>query len=434
MKKKIMDKPLYRMVEKALQKGFVHIMGGSILNRIIAFLGSVAVVRVLSKEEYGVFSCAWNIFGIIMIANGFGMDAGVLQLCSERSDDEAYVRRTVHCAAATGAAFNILLGAVILAVGLSVPLAIDGAGSILMLLCALPVFRFMFDLMAASLRARRENRRFALLSIANALLVFGFGPVFAYFFGAQGMAAGYYAGYAGTILLGVVWLRIPLLRHEGRLVPKERRQLFRISAVSMCNNGLSRLLLLMDVFMIGLMAKDEAMVAGYRVAGMIPSALTFIPMAVITCAYPYFAGNRADNSRCLHWYRKILLGLGGFNAAVSLFLCLLAPWIVDRLFGPAYRDVAPVFRLLSLNYFIAGTFRTPAGNLLVTQRRLKFNFFVSLAAGAVNIAADALLIPVWGMMGAAAATMMAVVLSAALSTGYLLHILSGRKKDHHTKE
>ena len=101
------------------------------------------------------------------------------------------------------------------------------------------------------------------------------------------------------------------------------------------------------------------------------------------------------------------------------------------MFGAQYLDAVPVFRILSLNYFISGTFRILSGNLLVTQRKLKFNLFVAVVSSAVNIIANFLFIQWWGAIGAAIATVLVVVISSILSTTYLIITF---KRNCHTEE
>ena len=88
--------------------------------------------------------------------------------------------------------------------------------------------------------------------------------------------------------------------------------------------------------------------------------------------------------------------------------------------GEEYIDAVPVFRLLSINYFISGTFRIVSGNLLVTQRRLKFNLLIAIVSTVTNIIADYFFIQWWGSMGAAYATVLVVVISSVMSTVRLI--------------
>ena len=107
---------------------------------------------------------------------------------------------------------------------------------------------------------------------------------------------------------------------------------------------------------------------------------------------------------------------------------LIAPILVKYAYGSQYLDCVPVFRILSVNYFIAATFRTLSAFLLLTQRALKFNLFVAVVSSVVNIFADYFFIKAWGSVGAAYATVLVVLVSSILSTSYLLYLYN-RKDD-----
>ena len=74
-------------IDKLRKTGFFHIFGGSVINKAISFLSSIVLVRLLTKGEYGIFTYAWNIYSIILLFNGFGLESSTLQLCSEHGDD-----------------------------------------------------------------------------------------------------------------------------------------------------------------------------------------------------------------------------------------------------------------------------------------------------------------------------------------------------------
>ena len=160
----------------------------------------------------------------------------------------------------------------------------------------------------------------------------------------------------------------------------------------------------------------------------IPSALAFIPGSLVIYLYPYFAEHRNDGKWCLQNYRKIMVIFGAFNLLTSMLLVVLAPFIIRILYGNQYLDAVPVFRILSCNYFISATFRSVAGNLLVTQRKLKFNFFVGLISSIINIIADFFFIQWWASMGAALATVLVTLVSGVLYTSYLMYVFQKQKR------
>jgi O-antigen/teichoic acid export membrane protein len=104
-------------IKTLFKTGFFHIFGSSVINKVIAFLSSVVLVRILTKPEYGVFTYAWNIYSIVLILNGMGIESGVLQISSEHSGDIEYANRASNYGIRFGIKFDLLLFAVILVLG-----------------------------------------------------------------------------------------------------------------------------------------------------------------------------------------------------------------------------------------------------------------------------------------------------------------------------
>ena len=236
----------------------------------------------------------------------------------------------------------------------------------------------------------------------------------------MGLVVGHYIAYIGATIVGYFVFHVHLLNREGGDVGKDTKPLLKISFISMLNNGLSQLMYLIDVFVLGIVDPHETILASYKVATMIPTALGFIPLSMIIYLYPYFAQHKNDKKWCMERYKQVLIGLGSVNLSLAICLFVFAPLIVRIVFGVQYLDAVPVFRILAINYFFSGSFRTLAGNLLVTQRKLTFNLVVAVIASTINIVADYLLISHFGSIGAAYATMIVVLLTSILNTVYLL--------------
>lgn len=412
---------LFEKVSRLLKTGFFHVFGSSVINKIISFLSSVVLVRILTKSEYGIFTYAWNIYSIVLLFNGMGMESAILQLCSEHSGDEGYAFRICNYGMQFGIAFDVLLTVAMIGIALFAPLTISGSRELLLLLCLLPMIQLLFNLSTSYLRSQKRNRDYAVLSTVNTALVFCVSAGGAIVFREKGMVLGYYVAYAVSVLLGTFKMRIRLIDKRQPIEAQDKKSMLSIGAITMCNNSLSQLLYLLGVFVLGIVVAEETVLASYKTATLIPSALNFIPTSLVIYLYPYFAEHRDDGIWCLKRYKQVVLGLGALNAVISFVLTLGAPLIIRLLFGEQYLDAVPVFRVLSVNFFFSGTFQVLAGNLLVTQRKLKYNLLVAIVSGVVNFIANFLFIQWWGSMGAAIATVCVVMIASIMNTTYLLY-------------
>jgi len=409
-------------LNKLNKTGLFHIFASSAFCKVIGFLGSVVLVRVLTKNEYGIFTYAWNIFSIIMLFNGFKVELGALQLASERNRDTGYVNSVFAYSFRFGVRVSLVLSVIVLLIGMLLPLKIEAARPILISLSLMPALLLTIDLSNIFLRSQKKCKEYAGLTLINTTLVFVLSISGALLCKEIGLVLGRYAAYILSILVGFFAFRVRFIKGTQELDRDEKKALLSISVISMCNSGLSQLLYLLDLFVLGLISADETLLASYRVATIIPTALVFIPNAFITYAYPYFAEHRRDGQWCMKHYKEALVGMGILNLAISLLMIIFAPLIIRILYGAQYLDAVYIFRLLSANYFFSGTFRIISGNLLVTQRKLRFNFMVALISGIINIIADWTFIQMWGPAGAAYATILVVLVASVLSTGYLIKV------------
>lgn len=400
--------------------GFFHIFGGSVINKIVSFFSSVLLVRILTKQEYGVFTYGWNIYSLLALFGGLGLTSGVLQLSSERSGDLEYTNRISRYATRLGLSFDLCLCFFILAVSFFIPLKIPESRRVLFSVCLLPAVVFLANMSEIYLRSLKRNQEYAKLLTAYTITVAVASNLGAIFFRELGMVIGQYIAALAAFLIARFFFHIKLIDFKASGIGDDRKPLLRISLVALVNNSLVQLMYLLDVFVLGIVDPQATILASYKVATVIPTAFTFIPQSLVLYLYPYFAEHKDDGQWCLSHYKKIVLGFGLFNLLLAAVMFALAPLVIRIVHGSAYLDSVPVFRILMINYFFSATFRTLSVNLLISQRKLGFNLFVAVFSSLINIAADYFLITWMGSIGAALATLTVMLVASVLSTSFLV--------------
>ena len=92
MVKKYLNKAK-NLIVKFKNTGFVHLLGSSVINKVLAFVSSFVLVRLIPKADYGVYANADNILGLFCIFEGLGMTSTWLQYGCTRKDKEKEERR-----------------------------------------------------------------------------------------------------------------------------------------------------------------------------------------------------------------------------------------------------------------------------------------------------------------------------------------------------
>lgn len=405
-------------------KGFFHIFGASTLNKIIQFCSGIFLVRLVSKNDFGVYSQAQNIVNIFVLFIGLGTNYALMQFGSESKDIEernSFFKLGLKIAIP----FNLLLSGLILVYANIMHITDLKMKIILICMSSLPMFIYLFEYLQIYFRTNLLNIEFSKLSTTNTALMFLLSIVGAMSIGIFGIIFGNYLAYCITIGVAVYWLlKKQIFSHKFITIEKKvKKDFFSYSITSMFSNSISSLVYLIDIFLIGYLIKDNQILASYKTATLIPFALNFIPISIMTFIYPYFAQNRDNKNWVLKMYQKLQLGLIGFNFIVTFILVVFAPLIIKILFGDSYLDSIPYFRVLSIGYFIASSFRIPAGNVLSMVKKIKFLFIANCMVGIVNIGLDYYLIKNYSALGASISTLSVIILTSIIYNAYLYFYL-----------
>jgi len=150
---------------------------------------------------------------------------------------------------------------------------------------------------------------------------------------------------------------------------------------------------------------DVTEVGLYSVGVRIASAMVLL-LTAFRLAWPAFAYSIEDEGEARRTYAYVLTYLVLVATWVATALALLSPWIVDWIAAPAFDESSRVVGPLAFAAVAFGAYIVVAIGV-GRARRTQFNWVVTGVAAAVNIALNLLLIPPYGMMGAAVATVAA---------------------------
>ena len=260
--------------------------------------------------------------------------------------------------------------------------------------------------MTSLFRVEERPVGFAIASVANVLITIGatIALVVGFHKGAIGAVIG---NFLGTLIVYVVLLayrRYQLgLQFDRRLLRAMNR--FGLPLVPAAL-ALWAINLIDRLFINGY--KGQAEVGIYSLAVRIASVIVFL-MTAFQLAWPAFAYSIRDDSAAKRTYAYVLTYLLFITCWMSLALGSLAPWLVSLLapHGSFERsaDAVPFLAFGVAAYSGYSVLAIGVGRTRQTQ----LNWVVSGAAALVNIVLCIALIPGYGMMGAAVATLVAYV-------------------------
>jgi O-antigen/teichoic acid export membrane protein len=150
--------------------------------------------------------------------------------------------------------------------------------------------------------------------------------------------------------------------------------------------------------------KNEIVVAWYNASFRLMAALLFLPETFASTLYPLLSRKHEDRHAFASWldpsFRSVLLA----GLAIGIVFLLSGRWVITLLYPPDFQPAAPVLRVLGMAVPLVFA-NAVLGVALNALNREGVRFRAALAGVLVSVALNLLLIPRYGHMGAAAATL-----------------------------
>lgn len=412
-------------IKAILKKGLVHILAGNFLTKLVSMFGSIFLVRILTKEEYGVLGYLENIYGYVLVLAGMGMANVVLRYVVLGNSPEkkyGYYRYSMR----TAWIWNVIL---VVAAGVLFWVyphkeEYRSYTWLLNIMFLMLPLQNTTEILLCNERAMFANQRYAIFSLVLSVAVIA-GKI------ATGAIAGIHAVVFGQLAIYGVMAVILFVSSRTRyyqgvqpalLNRQERSGVNKYAIQYMITNGLWTVFMLNDTFLLGRFC-NPSVLADYRVAYTIPGCVNIISNALGVFLAPYFVQHEDD----LPWVRRHFKLAYGAAAAVigvvCLMIALLSKPIVWILYGTQYLNIVPVMQLLLLAAFFNCGLRYTTANLLAAMGQIKYNMIVSALGMALQVGINLYMVPRYGVMGVATTScvvylIMAVVLLIAFVRRY----------------
>lgn len=366
------------------------------------FLQNMVLARILQPEGLGHVSVITATMSFGAIASTAGLTTAILRYGAVQSGEaESWAVYRVCAQLCTRVSFLVTLALAALAWSpLWVFDPVAGAW--------IPVVALMLPVTSLGscgiyyLHARSFMREKALLESSTRLLLLLAVVAGALADGFRGAVIGLVAGSLLGALLSL-W-RVRSIR-PGVVVasPVPRRELLRFSTWSLFSQVLSTILVTTGVFCISALTGDASAVGHYSLAAVLQQITNAPMLAYLDATFPSMAREAADPALLRSSRRRMRRHLFALAAATGGALALVAPFAVPMVFGEAYREsVTPLAILLVGQGF--WSLGAPAGRALLAAGWVEGNFWSSAVAGVLNIGICLLLIPRFGIAGAALST------------------------------
>lgn len=381
---------------------------------VIAFFTTIYVIRYLGPENYGTLSYAVSFISLFSFLASFGIDQIVLRELIKRPTEEATLM---------GSAFFLKV------IGGAVAAILSVAGGLLF--NASPIEIFLITLLSLThfagagqiavyvFQARVVSKYPALISITVSLIL-AIAKLLVIFFD-KGIIYFALILVLETILYTLFYFA--MYQRKYHLLGKWRVDAKTVRAL-MLN---SWPLMLSTVSIIIYSRIDQVMLRHFMdltAVGMYDAAVRLsdvwyiIPNIILGALFPAIINARTGS---LELFRKRIWLCAALLASLSAFIIIpttfLAPYIIEILFGASFADSASV-----LTIYIWSLIGFSLGQLiniyLISENYIYVYLFTSVTTVLVNVGLNILLIPTYGINGAAIATLISYSLIPLLPFGF----------------
>jgi O-antigen/teichoic acid export membrane protein/glycosyltransferase involved in cell wall biosynthesis len=393
---------------------------GGLVSRIIAVLLLPLYTRYLTPSDYGQIEtllALTTVMGLILRA---GITSAFFRFYFDVDDDDGRLRvlRTSFWFTMGGGTLGLTL-LLLFASPVSTLLFGDADAANLVRAAGVALWATVnYEQMTSLFRVEERSVAFVCASLANVFITIGFTLLLVVSLekGAIGVIVG---NFSGTL---IVYLALLGYRREQLGLQFDRGLLREMNRFGIPLVPTALFLWVTNFsdrfFLVKLADVSEAGL--YSVGVRVASAMVLL-LTAFRMAWPAFAYSIKDEREARRTYAYVLTYLTVVTAWVALALTLLSPWLVDLLAAPRFADSATVVGPLAFATVSYGAYIVIAIGV-GRARRTQFNWVVTGAAALVNIVLNLVLIPPYGMMGAALATVAAYTTMAIGMAWWSQHI------------
>ena len=389
-----------------LLRGGVTVMLGTILQKAFGLAYMVVFARELTRWNFDAFVFAVG-FGVFFETfSDFGLDFVLSRELNQR--DESEHGRIVGTAMVTKTVtFAITFGLAAIAAMVKPEYRAAALVATVGMFCGIP------GTISIALRARMRTAGPEIISTISSL-VNAVALIVAVTRGASPLALVttlLVSRAASTLLLVLLWRQLPFkLAFDRALV----RPLLRGALPVALSTAAVIVYTRSDQLVLGVVG-EVGQLGGYAVAVRMVDALNFIPMAIGVIALPTFSHLEGyDEAR----FRRLSERATRYLALVILPLAVLATVaggaLLAVLFGERFRDEGTTLAVLVWAHFFAASW-VLARPILIARHRASYLSLLAIVAAVVNVTLNLFLIPRFGGVGAAWASLVSYASPFALA-------------------
>ncbi|MEK7162810.1 MAG: flippase [Patescibacteria group bacterium] len=399
-----------KTIRGTIFKNFIWLFTGNVGSRLLKAVIVIYAARKLGVEGYGVFSYALGLAGFFVFFKNIGVDSILTREVAKQPEKEHYYFST---------AFWIEIVLLVITAFLIIFIApffsgVEGAILLLPFVALILIFDDLKDFFVAFFRGknRMDLEAFVVVAVNIALALFGFIALYFWASPKSFTISNMIASFIGVIV--ATFLLKPFIRGISKNFSKNLIMPILKSAWPFAIGGFaSTFLFNVDIIMlgwwrgvdeIGLYSATQKIVGIFAIFPGFIATATLPSLSLLAHSDPLKIKNVLEGSFKIIFIISFPLVIGGI---------LLSGQIMGFLFGPSYLPATGAFIILLISILAVHIMPILTNLLFIFDKQAKtINYAIIVSI--CNIALNFLLIPNYGIEGAALATLISFFIYAFL--------------------
>ncbi len=443
MRKAVIEKKLDKAL-KLLVRSSVIVFVALILSKIFTYLYRIIIARYLGAEIYGLLTLAMMMLSWFAVFSSLGLNQGILRFISlyRGKKEEKKIKYIFNLSLIFLLVSSLISSVLLFSLSEFISLKIFHTQDLIIFLKIFSIGVPFFTLSKVLLSAIKAYEKIAwysfIVNILENISKLGM-LLFLIFLGFKTHAV-VFSYVSGILIVFVVSYLVCKYKISGvfgkqnlnkDIKKKIAKDLFTYSWPLLFFLVINRIFYWIDFFILGYF-KDAVQVGIYNVAVPIALLLRFAPDLFLQLFFPLTT--KEYSRKNLNLVKEISKQLGKWifilNIPVLFIMFLFPGAIIKLLFGSEYFAASTALRILSVGTFVAAIFKISDNliSMIGKSKLLLTNLIITII---FNIVLDIILIPKYGINGAAIATASSFILLSLMQlveAQYLIKIIPIRRK------
>lgn len=418
-----------RAIKDAVKGGSVVFIG-SILGAGLDFLIKIVIARFWGPTGYGLINLGLSILMLAAVFSLFGLETGIARFVSFYAGNKEFekVKGTIFAGTKIALFFSIILGCLIFLFSRQLSISCFHESDLIPII---KIFAFALPFVALSKVLLSALRGFKCMKyLVYCRNLFGKGVIlfvliFFHGCGIINVAFAYFLGFIFMCTLGFYYLKLsfPGLIDKRLKKISTKKELLSFSWPVIAASSIAEIRRKTDIFLLAYFLSTSQVglySAAFPIATLLAIPICSFDTILLPVASDLYSQGKINEIR--HLYTVTAKWLFYFAFPLFLVFFFLPENILLFLFGVQYINASTSLKILSIGY-IGVILIAPRNQIILAMGRSKIIFLLAGIGAGSNVILNLILIPYFGINGAALATSISLILMALVGLGFLYYYL-----------